>query len=330
YPIDWDAIDWDAIDWDALELDTNTNIARIARFVSGYALGVAFGGGGAKGAAHYGILNELLMKEVPVDMVGGTSIGAFFGGLVAFAHLHTSTATTDMIDLIKEHLHTCFEKLGSSLDYWKNIINVAIKQATDKLPFSSDDLDKILNPIFKETCIEELSIPFFSVSTNISNSSMRVHCIGKNVLLRKCIAASMSLPGYYQPVIDDDSAHLVDGGCVNLLPADIMKAHGAYHVIAIDVGSIPKFVTEYQNRHKKVSKEDVQSTSIKPLDNVSSSATIVASQNLECLKTLDYCTYLRPVLKNPTSVNDDINNFKIDAFNKIGKILVNLFGHFYI
>uniref|UniRef100_A0A914DVL8 PNPLA domain-containing protein n=1 Tax=Acrobeloides nanus TaxID=290746 RepID=A0A914DVL8_9BILA len=257
------------IDWDALELDTNTDIARIARFVSGYALGVAFGGGGAKGAAHYGILKELLMKKVPVDMVGGTSIGAFFSGLVAFAHLHNLTSTTDMINLIERHLRKCFKKLGSRVKKYKNIANLIIKLLTDR-SFPFDHLNKTLKPIFEETYIEELSIPFFSVSTNISGSKMRVHCTGKKVLLRKCIAASMSLPGYYPAVIDDDSAHLVDGGCVNLLPADIMKAHGAYHVIAIDVGSISEFVIKYKNLHQNfiIAKQKVQNIPINALENI--------------------------------------------------------------
>ena len=65
------------------EVNYQTDFSRLARILTGNAIGVVFGGGGARGAAHAGALKALIEKKIPIDMVGGTSIGALFGSLYA-------------------------------------------------------------------------------------------------------------------------------------------------------------------------------------------------------------------------------------------------------
>lgn len=87
----------------------------------------------------------------------------------------------------------------------------------------------------EEKSIEDLWIPYFTITTDVTASAQRMHTSGS---LWRYVRASMSLAGYLPPLCDPEDGHLLlDGGYVNNLPADAMKQLGAQTVIAVDVGS---------------------------------------------------------------------------------------------
>ncbi|MEI6669287.1 MAG: patatin-like phospholipase family protein [Acidobacteriota bacterium] len=185
---------------------------RMARFLTGRAVGLVLGGGGARGFAHLGVIRAFREAGVPIDAVGGTSMGAIIGGQCAM-----DVAPADMLALNRHH--------------W--IENNPLKDKT--LPvvalLSCRRLDAMVASMFGTVDIADLWRRYFCVSTDITNAELRVHRSGS---LARATRASMSLPGIAIPVYDN-GAMLIDGGILNNLPADIMKTVGGGPVAAVNV-----------------------------------------------------------------------------------------------
>jgi NTE family protein/lysophospholipid hydrolase len=201
-----------------VRLDTEADFARMARCLAGVAIGVVFGGGGARGLAHIGVVRALREAGVPIDMVGGTSMGAVIAGV-----------------------------LGMGFD-WKQILRISRvgwlhykphKEYT--LPFisvvRSKVLDRWVKQVYAKTEIEDLWLDFFCVSCNLTRREATVLERGS---LAKAVRASAALPGLFVPVIIDGNVY-VDGAVVNNLPGDIMRQRSCKTLIVIDVGSVPAF-----------------------------------------------------------------------------------------
>ena len=196
-----------------VRLQFEDDFARLARFLSGKAVGVAMSGGGARGFAHYGVFLALKEAGIPVDMIGGTSMGGYIGAQCA-AGMDRKT----MVDTNRRNLITS--------NPYKQYI----------LPFvsllSSKKLKNNLYNIFAETRIEDLWLNFFCLSSNLSTSKTVIHRSGH---LTKAIRASTAIPGIAEPVLDNGDI-LIDGGILNNLPGDIVRQYCGT-VIVIDVSS---------------------------------------------------------------------------------------------
>jgi NTE family protein len=195
--------------------DNTDDVARLARLLNGNAVGVVLGGGGARGFAHLGILRALREAQIPIDVIGGCSIGAVVGAGVALEW-------DDME--IRERLRRAFVDSNPINDY--------------TLPFLSlvkgHKVARRLEEHFGDIRIEDLWRPFYCVSTNLTAGSLAVHRAGRLV---DVLRASLSIPGLLPPVMIDGEAH-VDGGMMNCLPVDVMSPMcGA--VIAADVANDP-------------------------------------------------------------------------------------------
>ncbi|CAB3411076.1 unnamed protein product [Caenorhabditis bovis] len=201
-------------------IDTRSDFARLARILTGNAVGVVFGGGGARGAAHAGALKALLEKNVPIDMVGGTSIGAFF------AAMYASTPDTRAVDRMRDF----FEDRSRN-----NIIDVLMDLTyTHSALLTGYRFNKAVERILGDRQIEDAWISYFCITTDITTSNMRVHRSG---VMWPYVRGSMSIAGYIPPLCDPTDGHLLlDGAYVNNLPADVMRSLGANVVIAIDIG----------------------------------------------------------------------------------------------
>lgn len=196
---------------------------RLARRVLGTSVGLVLGGGGARGLAHVGILKILNSETagIPVDAIGGTSIGALVGGLYARdANLYTTGA-----------LLRVFSALMSSR--WRLAYDLTYPFCAW---FTGESFNRALWRIFAERLIEDMWIPFFCITTDISHSKMTVHQSG---LAWRAIRASMSLSGFLPPLWDEGNRLLLDGGYTNNLPVDVMLARAPHvsKIIAVDVGS---------------------------------------------------------------------------------------------
>jgi lysophospholipid hydrolase len=201
------------------------DIARMARRVLGNSIGLVLGGGGARGIAHLGVIKAFIDAGVPIDVIGGTSIGALVGGL------YSRDANSDT----SQALLAWFSSRLSS--WWRVCYEMTY-------PFcgwtTGAGFNRCIWRLFERRCIEDMWVPFFCVSTDITRSCMRIHREG---LGWRCIRASMTISGFLPPLWDanDDGSGslLLDGVYVNNLPADVLARDFDYvgTIIAVDVGS---------------------------------------------------------------------------------------------
>uniref|UniRef100_A0A8C8I2F1 lysophospholipase n=1 Tax=Oncorhynchus tshawytscha TaxID=74940 RepID=A0A8C8I2F1_ONCTS len=200
--------------------DRHSDFSRLARVLTGNTIALVLGGGGARGCCQVGILRALNEAGIPVDMVGGTSIGSLMGALYA-----EEKSNSRMRVRAREwamDMRSIFKKV---FDLTYPVTSM----------FSGASFNNSVSAVFKGKQIEDLWIPYFNITTDITASSMRVHTDGS---LWRYVRASMSLSGYLPPLCDPKDGHLLmDGGYINNLPADVARSMGAKVVIAIDVGS---------------------------------------------------------------------------------------------
>ena len=185
------------------------DVARIARILTNNAIGVVFGGGGSRGYAHIGVVRAFEELGIPVDAVGGSSIGAVIGG--AYAMGMSS----------QEMLTTCAPILAGFLDPTLPFVSLMSgKRATEGVAAVTGGLE-----------IEDLITLFFCMSTNLTRGGPVVHRRGSLTLAAR---ASGAVPGIFPPLPMNGDL-LVDGGLANNLPVDVMRTLIGGSVIAVDV-----------------------------------------------------------------------------------------------
>ena len=188
------------------------DIQRVARFVAGRAVGLVLAGGGARGFAHIGIIRALTEAGVPFDHLGGTSMGA----VIAAGLAHEWS-----VEELTARMREVFVTHNPLNDYTLPLIAL-VKGAK---------ASAMLRRNFGEACIEELPLPLFAVSSDLTTGRIHVHREGP---LWRALRASVALPGILPPVTHHGHL-LVDGGVMNNLPVDVMRVRGAGPVIACDV-----------------------------------------------------------------------------------------------
>ncbi|KAI6653531.1 Neuropathy target esterase [Oopsacas minuta] len=267
-------------------ISPRSDICRLARWLTGSSVGLVLGGGGARGGAHVGVIKALMESDIPIDIVGGTSMGACIGAMLCQARDYRQ---------VEEMSSDLFKSLSK---HWRQITDVTI-------PFTSvltgSHFNNIIRTALGDHMIEDLWIPFFCITTDISENRMRVH---QNGPLWPYVRASMTLTGYFPPICEPHEGNLlVDGGYLNNLPADVIKILGAKTVIAVDVSS--EVVNNFTNYGYSLSgwwilwKKWVPFTgkiNIPSMGDIQRGLTFVASvQQLDEVKASD-CEYIRPSL----------------------------------
>lgn len=188
------------------------DIGRVARLLTGNAIGVVLGGGGARGAAHIGVLKALRELSVPVDMICGTSSG---GGIAAqFA------MGWDDEKIIESNIDG-FVNNNPFKSYTLPILSIVDRRK----------MDWVAQRMFADLQVEDLWTDFFCVSCNLHKGKAEIHRKGS---LWKAVRATSSLPGIAVPVIKD-GALLVDGGIVDNLPGCLIRQFMTGKVIVVDV-----------------------------------------------------------------------------------------------
>jgi predicted acylesterase/phospholipase RssA/CRP-like cAMP-binding protein len=190
------------------------DIARVARLVTGHGYGLVLGGGGPRGFAHLGVMRALDEAKIPVDAVGGTSIGALMGAVRA-------------LDL-------------DDVERTRRAVNGLVKSGflfSPTLPLlalsSGRKVQALLEDNFAGLSVEDCWLPFFSISASLTRAEAVVHDRGSLVT---AVRSSLSLPGLLPPVKQGEDL-LVDGGLLNNLPIDVMRRRvGGGTVIAVDLG----------------------------------------------------------------------------------------------
>lgn len=286
------------------EASVHSDFSRLARWLTATAVGLVLGGGGARGAAHVGMIRAIQEAGIPIDMVGGVSIGAFMGALWCMER-NITTVTQKAREWSKK------------MTQWGKQLLDLTYPATSM--FSGKQFNATIKATFGEVHIEDLWLPYFTVTTDISSSCMRVHRHGS---LWRYIRASMSLSGYMPPLCDPVDGHLLlDGGYVNNLPADVMRSLGAKHILAIDVGSQDD--TDLTNYGDDLSgwwllwkRWNPFTTPVKVpnLPDIQSRLAYVScNRQLEEVKKSDYCEYIRPPI-------DAYKTLQFGSFDEIREV----------
>ena len=179
--------------------DRDADFGRLARSLSGNAYGLVLGGGGARGLAHAGVIRALDDAGVPIDLVGGTSMGSYLAAGIGLGH-----SSMGMLQILIENL------IAVPKDKTIPLVSFLTGAKTAEVLLAQTGLSDI----------EDLWIPFFCVSANLTRARVEVHREGP---LAKYLLASSRVPGIYPPIVSNGDL-LVDGGIINNIPVDIMRA----------------------------------------------------------------------------------------------------------
>ncbi|HEX7967699.1 MAG TPA: patatin-like phospholipase family protein [Stellaceae bacterium] len=191
---------------------SQADIARLARCVTGRAVGLVLSGGGARGFGHIGVVRALRASGIPLDLLGGTSIGAL---IAAGAALEWDDAEFD------DRMRRAFVDSNPLDDYALPLVALT----------KGRKVTARLREHFGESRVEDLWRPYFCVASNLTTGAVAV--LRQGVLWR-ALRASIAIPGLLPPVIEN-GAVLSDGAVLNNLPADIMATRRRGPVIGVDV-----------------------------------------------------------------------------------------------
>ncbi|KAK2629630.1 hypothetical protein QTJ16_000450 [Diplocarpon rosae] len=192
---------------------------RIARRLCGKSIGLVLGGGGARGISQVGIIRALEEAGIPIDIIGGTSIGAFIGALYA-----RDADVVPMYGRAKKFA-------GRMASMWRFALDLTYPSASYT---TGHEFNRGIFKTFGNTQIEDFWLEYYCNTTNISKSRSEIHTSG---YAWRYVRASMSLAGLLPPLCDEGSM-LLDGGYVDNLTVSHMKSLGADVIFAIDVGSL--------------------------------------------------------------------------------------------
>jgi len=197
------------------EKTPQTNTTNTPTFETGInGLGIALGGGMARGFAHIGVMNVLRRHNIFPSLISGTSIGAVVGGCYLASRLNE------------------LEDWALSLNRYKVLSYLDFRVRSAGM-IGGERLMKVLYEHFGESVIEDLPLPFVTVATDLTT--------GHEVWIRKGILteamrASFALPGVFPPV-ERNHRFLIDGALVNPVPVSVCQALGARMTIAVDLNA---------------------------------------------------------------------------------------------
>ena len=189
---------------------------RLIHQLRGLRIGVALGGGAARGMAHLGVLKALEQNGIVVDMISGTSAGAMTGTLIA-AGLDADYCTESFVkDLTPSWLFRHLPR-GS---HWYLLYK-----------YRRGQFDPMLRPYLSDSKLEQLPIPMSAVTVDLVSGEIVVRDTGDAV---HNILESINLPVLSVPICREGKV-LVDGGLVNNVPADVLVGKGCNFVVAVSV-----------------------------------------------------------------------------------------------
>lgn len=207
-------------------------------------VGLVLGGGGARGAAHIGVLQELERMRIPVDVIVGTSVGAIVGGLyssgMSATELEELVSTLDWARALSDSPDRSdlgFRRKQDDEEFPMNL-ELGLRGKKLQLPqgaIQGQALDLLLRELTIDVShiedFDKLQIPFRALASDLVTGRPHVMASGD---LAQAIRASMSVPGAFAPVAIDDHL-LVDGGIVGNLGVSVMQELGVDVIIAVDV-----------------------------------------------------------------------------------------------
>ena len=213
-------------------------------------VGLILSGGGAKGIAHVGALKVIEELGIPIDYIGGTSMGSIVGGLYALGYtsvqLEKYVKEADWENLLTDRVlrrHVSIYEKGERKRYW---LQLPIKDRRIELPLGilsgqnvTNLFTELTSPAYAQSDFSKFTIPFLCVATDIETGTEVVLEQGN---LAKAMRASMAIPSLFTPELIDGKGRLYDGGLVNNFPANLVRNKGIDILIGVDVSSQPESV----------------------------------------------------------------------------------------
>ncbi len=222
-------------------------------------VGLALGGGGARGLAHLGVLQVLEEEQIPIDVIAGTSMGAIVGALYAY-----NPDIKDLTAKVRQCIEAgAFRSLMNDLNKEKDregllykfsgfikraYLSTIIKTRLSVIP--KERIENVIVELLPDVNIEDLKIPFCVTATNLFKGEEII--INKGPL-RKAVLASASIPGILPPV-EWDGDLLSDGGSVSECPINGCRQLGAEVVIAVNVKSRKRYLEHLDNGLEVISR----------------------------------------------------------------------------
>ena len=210
--------------------------------IDGCRIGLALGGGAARGLAHIGVLKVLEQQRIPIALIAGTSIGALVGGVYATTRSAAATEQRfldfifsdefkrDRFDFLRESRQGSPRLLDSVKSLIKRGIFYSVSVAKPSF-VSAQHFEHNINGVLDDVRIEQTAIPFAAVAADIHRGHQVLLRSGS---LRRAVSASSAVPGLLPPVIIDGKT-LIDGGWVAKVPVVPALLMGADVVIGVDV-----------------------------------------------------------------------------------------------
>ena len=208
-------------------------------------IGLALSGGGARGFAHIGVLEWLEAHHIPVDYIAGTSMGGLMGGMYAGGWSPTEMRAfiaeiqwSQMLRDTPDYGDLGFRRKEDLNDY-PNPLELGVNGGVN-LPQGLIDgqkigllLSRLTLPFASLESFDDLPIPFRCVAVDMVTGKEEVFSKGS---LATALRATMAIPGVFSPVEVGEKV-LADGGLLNNVPTDVVKAMGADIIIAVDIGT---------------------------------------------------------------------------------------------
>src|SRR3990167_4644282 len=186
-----------------IRINMTHDYQRLLRFMRGKAVGLVLSGGGTRGWAHVGAIKALRDAKIPIDAIGGTSVGAIVGAAYA----------------IRESWEDTYERFHKIVRRSRYAVSLRSLTWPATSLFNAKNFTLSQMEVFDRIQIEDLWLPYFCVSCNLASNGEEVHRSG---LLWEKTRASASIPGIIPPMVINGALHL-DGGLLNNLPVDVMR-----------------------------------------------------------------------------------------------------------
>jgi NTE family protein len=185
---------------------------KILEKTFGKKIGIALGGGAARGQAHIGVLKAFEEEGVPIDFIAGTSVGSLIGALYCAGY--------DWKDI----------QVLSRQIKWGDLVSFGLPRKGFMNP---DKMEKLLTKLIYGKEFKDMQVPFAAVAVDLNSGEEIVFDGGP---VAPAVRASCSIPGIFTPARIDDK-YYIDGGIVNSVPSDVVRSMGADFVIGVDLNS---------------------------------------------------------------------------------------------
>jgi len=225
-------------------------------------IGLALGGGAARGLAHVGVIRVLEKAGIPIRVVAGTSMGALIGAKYAL-NPHADVLEEDVSSFLNSQVFKEVQKdFGRESEEESGFFFHLARFISQKVIYTlaltqrslikGDTIQKVMEFFFPDIPVEFTRLPFAATAVDLKTGG---EVALKGGPLRKVIAASCALPGVLPPVELGDY-ELVDGGWLNLVPGDVTRFLGADMVIGVCVSSGVEDFTQWNNCVEILSRAD--------------------------------------------------------------------------